>query len=63
MIHCGDWLAVIYDKNWWLAKAVIVDTQHQDVKAGNQSENKTHGILCFNPLFNDFSESFKYLNR
>ena len=22
VVHCGDWLAVIYDKNWWLAKAV-----------------------------------------
>ena len=31
-INCGDWLAVIYDKNWWLAKVIIMDTHHQDVK-------------------------------
>lgn len=27
-INCRDWLAVIYDQNWWLAKAVIVDARH-----------------------------------
>lgn len=32
VLHCGDWLAVIYDQNWWLANAVSVDTHHQDVK-------------------------------
>ncbi|KAI4816693.1 hypothetical protein KUCAC02_009009 [Chaenocephalus aceratus] len=32
VVHCGDWLAVIYDQNWWLAKAVTVDAPHQDVK-------------------------------
>ncbi|KAI4788917.1 hypothetical protein KUCAC02_002002 [Chaenocephalus aceratus] len=32
VVHCGDWLAVIYDKNWWIAKAVTVDAPHQDVK-------------------------------
>ncbi len=31
-INCGDWLAVIYDKNWWLAKVITMDTHHQDVK-------------------------------
>ncbi|CAG6016108.1 unnamed protein product [Menidia menidia] len=25
VVHCGDWFAVIYDHNWWLAKAVTVD--------------------------------------
>lgn len=32
VVHCGDWLAVIYDQNWWLAKAVTVDPHHQDVE-------------------------------
>ncbi|KAI4809307.1 hypothetical protein KUCAC02_018207, partial [Chaenocephalus aceratus] len=32
VVHCGDWLAVISDQNWWLAKAVTVDALHQDVK-------------------------------
>ncbi|XP_072099484.1 uncharacterized protein [Mobula birostris] len=32
VINCGDWLAVIYDQNWWLAKAVTVDAHHQDVQ-------------------------------
>lgn len=31
IINCGDWLAVIYDQNWWLAKAVTLDAHHQDV--------------------------------
>lgn len=31
-IENGDWLAVVYDENWWLAKAISVDTEHQDVK-------------------------------
>ncbi|KAK9976693.1 hypothetical protein ABG768_021898 [Culter alburnus] len=31
-INSGDWLAVIYDKNWWLAKVITMDTHHQDVK-------------------------------
>ena len=31
VVHCGDWLAVIYDQNWWLTKAVTVDAHHQDV--------------------------------
>lgn len=31
VVHCGDWLVVIYDHNWWLAKAVNVDAHHQDV--------------------------------
>ena len=31
-VHSGDWLAVIYDQNWWLAKAVTVDAHHQDVE-------------------------------
>lgn len=25
VVHCGEWLAVIYDQNWWLAKAVAVE--------------------------------------
>ena len=32
VVHCGDWHAVIYDQNWWLAKAVTVDPHHQDVE-------------------------------
>lgn len=32
VIHSGDWLAVIYDQNFWLAKAVTVDAHHQDVE-------------------------------
>lgn len=31
-VQCGDWLAVIYDNNWWLGKAVMVDAQHEDVQ-------------------------------
>ena len=30
VINCGDWLAVIYDQHWWLAKAVTVDAHNQD---------------------------------
>lgn len=30
-IDSGDWLAVIYDKNWWLAKVITMDTHHQGV--------------------------------
>jgi len=32
VVHCRNWLAVLYDQNWWLAKAVTVDTHHQDVE-------------------------------
>jgi len=31
-LNNGDWLAVVYDDHWWLAKTVAVDTEHQDVK-------------------------------
>lgn len=31
-IDGGDWLAVIYDDLGWLAKAINVDRQHQDVR-------------------------------
>ena len=30
VINCDDWLAVIYDQHWWLAKAVTVDAHNQD---------------------------------
>ncbi|KAJ8394331.1 hypothetical protein AAFF_G00047380 [Aldrovandia affinis] len=30
-IENGDWL-VVYDEHWWLAKAIDVNTEHQDVK-------------------------------
>ncbi|KAG9329974.1 hypothetical protein JZ751_028423 [Albula glossodonta] len=32
IIKEGDWLAVVYDNHWWLAKAIDVDTELQDVK-------------------------------
>lgn len=25
-----DWLAVVYDGHWWLAKAMDVDSEHRD---------------------------------
>lgn len=31
-LNNGDWLAVVYDDQWWLAKTIAVDTEHQDVK-------------------------------
>lgn len=31
-IEDGDWLAVVYDDHWWLAKAIDVHNEHQDVK-------------------------------
>ncbi|KAJ4919008.1 hypothetical protein JOQ06_027776, partial [Pogonophryne albipinna] len=31
-LNNGDWLAVVYDDHWWLAKTIAVDTEHQDVK-------------------------------
>lgn len=32
-LNNGDWLAVVYDGHWWLAKSIAVDTeQQQDVK-------------------------------
>lgn len=32
VIDSGDWLAFIYDQNWWLAKAVTVNAHHQDIQ-------------------------------
>lgn len=32
VIDSGDWLAFIYDQNWWLAKAVTLDAHHQDIQ-------------------------------
>ena len=31
-LNNGDWLAVVYDGHWWLAKTIAVDTEHHDVK-------------------------------
>ena len=31
-LNNGDWLAVVYDGHWWLAKTIAVDTEQQDVK-------------------------------
>lgn len=31
-LNNGDWLAVVYDDRWWLAKIIAVDIEHQDVK-------------------------------
>ncbi|XP_026051822.1 uncharacterized protein LOC113038532 [Carassius auratus] len=31
-LNNGDWLAVVYDDHWWLAKTIAVDTEHQDLK-------------------------------
>nr|XP_054592211.1 uncharacterized protein LOC129157084 [Nothobranchius furzeri]XP_054592212.1 uncharacterized protein LOC129157084 [Nothobranchius furzeri]XP_054592213.1 uncharacterized protein LOC129157084 [Nothobranchius furzeri]XP_054592214.1 uncharacterized protein LOC129157084 [Nothobranchius furzeri] len=31
-LHEGDWLAVVYDNHWWLAKTIAVDLEHQDVE-------------------------------
>lgn len=31
-LNNGDWLAVVYDGHWWLAKSIAVDTEQQDVK-------------------------------
>uniref|UniRef100_A0A1A8PVR2 Uncharacterized protein n=2 Tax=Nothobranchius rachovii TaxID=451742 RepID=A0A1A8PVR2_9TELE len=31
-LHEGDWLAVVYDDHWWLAKTIAVDLEHQDVE-------------------------------
>lgn len=31
-IEDGDWLAVVYDDHWWLAKAIDVGAEHKDVK-------------------------------
>lgn len=28
----GDWLVVMYEQNWWLAKALTIDPEHQDVQ-------------------------------
>lgn len=28
----GDWLVVMYKQNWWLAKALTIDPEHQDVQ-------------------------------
>ncbi|XP_063074360.1 uncharacterized protein LOC134464949 [Engraulis encrasicolus] len=32
VLQSGDWLADVYDQHWWLARAVTVDSDHQDVK-------------------------------
>uniref|UniRef100_A0A1A8AUJ8 Uncharacterized protein n=1 Tax=Nothobranchius furzeri TaxID=105023 RepID=A0A1A8AUJ8_NOTFU len=31
-LHEGDWLAVVCDDHWWLAKTIAVDLEHQDVE-------------------------------
>ena len=31
-LNNGDWLAVVYDDHWWLAKTIAVDTEQQDVR-------------------------------
>ncbi|XP_039478424.1 uncharacterized protein LOC120443585 [Oreochromis aureus] len=31
-VYTGDWLIVMDDQNWWLAKALTVDEEHQDVQ-------------------------------
>ena len=31
-LNNGDWLAVVYDGHWWLAKTIAVDTEHHDVE-------------------------------
>ncbi|MGH0161709.1 UNVERIFIED_CONTAM: hypothetical protein FKN15_041214 [Acipenser sinensis] len=31
-IEYGDWLAVVYDDHWWLAKVIAVDAEENDVK-------------------------------
>ncbi|GAA6096632.1 uncharacterized protein LOC119210665 isoform X1 [Tachysurus ichikawai] len=28
----GDWLVVTYEQNWWLAKALTIDQEHQGVQ-------------------------------
>ncbi|KAL2102031.1 hypothetical protein ACEWY4_003792 [Coilia grayii] len=31
-INTGDWLSVVYDYNWWLAKVLKTDQEHRDVQ-------------------------------
>lgn len=31
-IEKDDWLAVVHNGHWWLAKCIDVDTEQQDVK-------------------------------
>ncbi len=31
-IKTGDWMAVVYDEHWWLARAVSMDGENQDVR-------------------------------
>lgn len=31
-IKPGDWMAVVYDEHWWLARAVSVDGENQDAR-------------------------------
>ena len=59
-INSGDWLAVIYDQNWWLAKAIAVDGHHQDVQVeffhphgpSTRFHPKSKKDQCFIPLDN-----------
>ena len=57
VINCDDWLAVIYDQHWWLAKAVTVDAHNQDVQVeffhphmpNTRLHPKPKKDLCFIP--------------
>lgn len=49
-IQSGDWLVVMYDQNWWLAKALTIDPEHQIFVF---SKNKDGGMsaLCHLQIF------------
>ena len=58
-IDKGDWLAVIYDDHWWLAKCLQIDREHQDLKVEfmhpcgpTANFHPKHGRrdVCFCPL-------------
>ena len=54
-----DWLAVVYDDHWWLAKAMDVDSEHQDVRVefmrpcgptANVHPKRGRKDVCFCPI-------------